>query len=167
MTNVELHSILKQFLELVSLGVREDDKSILDKFDQSIQFVDGHYEVVLPWKDNCTVLPDNQLLCLKCLRGLWRRLRQIPTRLKEYDSLINDHLKNNIIEVVSDPDEKVPGVAHYISHHLVTHPDKEATKLHVVYGACARDPSLTIAYTPGQSSIKGYWTFFSNFEPTG
>ena len=143
-TDVELHSVLKQFWELESLGIREDDKSILDKFDQSIQFVDGRYEVDLPWKDNCTVLPDNQLLCLKRLRGLWRRLRQSPPRLKEYDTLINDQLKNNIIEVVSDPDEKVPGAVHYIPHHLVMRPDQETTKLRIVYDASARGdgPSL-------------------------
>ena len=128
---------MKQFWELESLGIREDEKPIIDKFDQSIWFVDGRYEVDLPWKDNCIALPDNQLLCLKRLRGLWRRLRHIPTRLKEYDTLINDQLKNDIIKVVSDPDEKVPGAVHYIPHHLVMCLDQDPTNLRIAYDASA------------------------------
>ena len=128
---------MKQFWELESLGIREHDKSTLDKFDRSIQFVDGRYKVGLLWKDNSTVLPKNQLLCLKHLRGLWRHLRQSPTHLKEYDTLINDQLKDGIIEVIGDSDEKVPGTVHYILHHLVMSPDQETTKLRIVYDAPA------------------------------
>ena len=134
-TDVELHFVLKQFWELEALDIRDNHQSILDKLNQSIQFVDDRYEVDLSWKDSCTVLLDNQLLCLKRQCDLWHHLRLSPTCLKEYDTLINDQLKDGTIEVVGEPAEKVPGAVHYIPHHLVMCPDQEATKLRIVYDA--------------------------------
>ena len=60
-------------------------------------------------KNNCTLILDN-----------YAPSSQTSTRLvvlsKEFDILRNDQLKVSIIEVIGDPDEKVPTVVHYTSH---------------------------------------------------
>ena len=68
--NDGLHSTSKKFWELESFGVGDDNKSVLADFSKSITFSNGHYEVFLPWKEAHLILPDNQLLSLRQLRGL-------------------------------------------------------------------------------------------------
>ena len=144
LTNDRLHSTLKKFWELESLGVGDDDKSVLADFSKSITFNNGRYEVFLPWKEAHPELPDNRLLSLRRLRGLLCRLRQTPALLKVYDALVKDQLSRGIVEVVNKPEEQVSGEIHYVPHHAVIRVDKETTKLRVVYDASARGngPSL-------------------------
>ena len=92
---------LKTFWELESFGVPESDRSVYDKFLETVQFKDGRYEVTLPWKDSHPVLPDNYQLSLHRLQGLLRRLRQDTNVLQEYDSVIKTQIQQGIVESVS------------------------------------------------------------------
>lgn len=42
---------LKAFWDLESLGIIDQDHTIYDQFHNFVGFKDGHYEVMLPWKD--------------------------------------------------------------------------------------------------------------------
>lgn len=75
---------LKSFWELESFGVV--DMSVQEEFTTKIEFVDGRYEVQLPWKKSHPMLPDNYQLCLKRLRSLGRQLKLDPVILQEYDA---------------------------------------------------------------------------------
>ena len=66
---------LKSFWDLESLGIMNPDQSVLDEFQDKIQFCDGRYEVSLLWKDPHLLPPDNYQLSLRRLQGLLRRLR--------------------------------------------------------------------------------------------
>ena len=66
--------MLQQFWDLESLGVKGDDGSTLENFDESIVFKDGRYDVCLPWKETHPTLPDNYQLSKKRLFGLLYRL---------------------------------------------------------------------------------------------
>ena len=100
----------------------------------------------LPWKETHAPLPDNRLLSLRRLEGLLCRLKENPTILREYDSIIRDQIDKKIVEVVTDTDVKTESnqKVHYLPHHAVIRHDKETTKLRVVYDASARSggPSL-------------------------
>lgn len=49
LTDEEMDATLQQFWDLESLGVKGDDHSALENFDDSIVFRDGRYQVCLPW----------------------------------------------------------------------------------------------------------------------
>ena len=68
----------------------------MEEFQEKIQFKHGRYEVLLPWKEKHSVLPDNYELSLKRLKSLIRRLQQDPDILKEYHSVIQDQLRKGI-----------------------------------------------------------------------
>ena len=138
----ELDDTLQSFWRLESLGICAPEKSVYDDFASSIQFKEGRYEVALPWKDDHTPLPQNYELCKKRLQGLLRRLRQEPTILQEYDTIIRDQLTKGIVQVVTNPEDE--GNVHYLPHHAVIRSDKNTTKVRVVYDASARSngPSL-------------------------
>ena len=99
-----------------------------DEFRSTIQFVDGKYEVELPWKEGHPALPDNYHLCARRLQGLIKRLQQDPAILQEYDSIIKDQLCQGIMEMV-EHSEECPDENHYLPHHAVVWQDKETTKV--------------------------------------
>ena len=68
----------------------------------------------------------------------YRRLRQSPERLLQYDAVIRGQLRQGVVEVVADPTQYVEGQVHYLPHHAVIRQDKQTTKLRVVYDASAR-----------------------------
>ena len=72
---------LKSFWDLESLGITPfscPDSSVVEDFKKSIRFVDGRYQVELPWKESHPPLTDHYNLCVKRLKGLLRRLQQDP-----------------------------------------------------------------------------------------
>ena len=90
------------------------------------------------------MLPDNYQLCLKRLQGLLCRLQQDPVALQEYDSVIQNQIKQGIIQSVEDLGSMEVVKVHYLPHHAVIRQDKETTKLRVVYDASTKSdgPSL-------------------------
>ena len=71
-------STRRAFADLLGFGIVGHDRSVLDEFRDKIRFVEGRYEVSLPWKDPDQVLPDNHQLSLRRLHSLLQRLRQDP-----------------------------------------------------------------------------------------
>ena len=52
-------STLKMFWELESLGIKNNNSSVQEGFDREIMFMDGQYQVALPWKESHDALLDN------------------------------------------------------------------------------------------------------------
>ena len=92
---------LKIFLGAGVLGIVEEaDCSIQEDVTTCIPFVDGRYEVQLPWKKNHPMLPDNYQLSLKRLCRLGRRLKLDLAILHEYDVMIKSQMEQEIEEPV-------------------------------------------------------------------
>ncbi len=135
---------LRSFWELESLGIRDEEKTLLDDFAATVKFEEGRYKVSLPWKEFCRALPDNYQLSLGRLRGLLHRLKQNPTISKEYHDTIKEQLRRGVVEPVP-VGEATRNRTHYLPHHAVVRHDKTTTKLRIVYDASARNndnPSL-------------------------
>ena len=77
------------------------------------------YEVSLPWKDPHDTLPDNYQLSLKRLLGVLCHLRQTPSNLQEYDSIIQDQIRQGIVLVVENLEASSAEKTHYLLHHAV------------------------------------------------
>ncbi len=56
--------------------------------------------------------------------------------MKRYDNIIQDQLDKGVIEKVDRATDD--GIRHYIPHHVVIKPDRDTTKLRVVYDASAK-----------------------------
>ena len=55
---------LKAFWELESFGISTIDRSIHDKFEDTVRFINGRYEVELPWKESHPTLHEHYHLSL-------------------------------------------------------------------------------------------------------
>ena len=138
----QLDNLLKKFWDLESLGISADEPSVYDKFKSSVQLHGNRYVVSLPWRPNRTQLPSNLNLATRRLQGLLRRLHQQPDVRREYHAIMQEQLRQGIIEKVQAGE--TTDTVHYLSHHAVIRRDKQTTKLRIVYDASARDKGLSL-----------------------
>ena len=129
----------RTFWELESIGIKQEENSVLETFKETVTFKNQRYEVGLPWKEAHDALPDNRSLSQRRLQSLLKRLSREPELLKEYDRVIKDQLDKGIIERV-DQSEKVQPchLVNYLPHHCAVREDKSTTKLRIVYNASAK-----------------------------
>ena len=139
----DLTSELKKFWDYESFGIHDNNATLYDKFVNEVEFVEGRYQVRLPFKEDHDLLPDNFALCKSRLVSLLRRLSVKPDVSRQYNDVIRELLKQGIIEPVRQGTTNGVGKVHYIPHHEVIRVDKETTKLRVVYDASAKVQSTT------------------------
>lgn len=95
---------------------------------------DGWYEARLPWKGDHPPLPSNESGSLKRLGSLVQRLKKTG-RLNEYNAIIQDQLREGIVE---EADMPASGKEFYIPYKAVVRENVESTKMRVVYDASAK-----------------------------
>lgn len=130
------------FWNLDSIGIKDspyvtDDDVASQHFHNTIRMVNGRYEVTWPWKSDDRDLPDNYPLALGRLKSLSRRFQADRALLTAYDSILQNQLKNGIIERVS-ADSTDSTFCHYLPHHPIISPSKATTKVRIVYDASAK-----------------------------
>ena len=115
----------------------QDDKRVLDVWNESIKLIDQHYEMDIPFKVTPPELIDNKKMAEKRLQSLGRRLSKDPDLHRLYKTGIEDLLQKGYAEPVQDSeDEKDDGIKWYIPHHSVTSPNKPG-KLRIVFDCAA------------------------------
>ena len=143
----EIKNMLKTFWETESIGIVDDinpESQLATKVKRNdeISFNGRHYEVGLPWMEDCMPLSDNYGMCETRLRSLHYKLKKDQNLLSEYHKIIHDQQRNGIIERVtkssSETEPKVKGT-HYSPHHAVVRKDRETTKVRIVYDGSAKN----------------------------
>ena len=71
-----------------------------------MRFHNGRHEVGLPWLREKSEAPQHYNLCFNRLKHLQMRLIKDPTLLEEYQNLINEQHKRDIIELVNDGEKQ-------------------------------------------------------------
>lgn len=135
---------VEDFWNLESIGIRDcpvesDNKVALSKFNETLRYENGRYTVTWPWKDENPDLPENRTLALGRLKSLVRRMKDNPDLIQKYDEIIEDQLRQGVIERVRS--ESKDTIKHYIPHHAVINPTKVTTKVRIVYDASAKTKS--------------------------
>lgn len=133
----KLDSQLRVIWELESLSISGNESPVYEQFGNDI-FKNGRYEVLLPWNDAHSTIPDNYQLCLRRLEGLLRRLRPSPETQEEYNSIIQDQVRSGIMQVIGNLEHVDGERVHYLPHHAIIRHDKETTKMRIVYDASAK-----------------------------
>ena len=129
----DLFPSVETFWNLESIGISDstdisDDDISIDRFNETLKYENGRYEVKWPRKES-PELPENFQLAVGGLKS--------PDILKKYDDTIQDQLKLGIIERV-DASEHNSTLKHYLPHHCVLSPNRQTTKLRIVYDASAK-----------------------------
>ena len=138
----EVNVTLRRFWEIDNNGVDDvqvlsaEDNFILDKAQQSVKFIDGHYRIAIPWKEERVSLLNNYSLALRRLQNLEKRLEKIPEVAQAYKENIEKYLKKGYIRQV-DSLEK-PKATWYLPHFAVVRMDRPSTKTRIVFDASAK-----------------------------
>ena len=133
---------LETLWSLENIGITDlletnDDENALIRFNNTVKFVDGRYQVTWPWKAGNVLLPDNYKVAFDRLKSLVRRFRIDDKLLYSYDDTIKQQLSQKVIEIV-DATERTNSRQYYLPHHPVLTPRKATTKLRIVYDASSK-----------------------------
>ena len=78
------------------------------------------YETKLPFKGYSELLPDNYNLPKHRLHSLKNKLNNSKDLFNEYDKIIKNYIKEDIVEIVPCSEEIVlPGSTHYLPHRAL------------------------------------------------
>ena len=139
------HDDYMQLCSLDILGLEDrregDQERVFEEFkEQLCQREDGKYETALPWKPNHSHLPTNYQVASSRLQSLLKRLEKQPDLFNTYDEIIQDQLREGIVETVPD---QASNHEHYIPHKPVIRQNAETTKVRIVYDASAKVDSAS------------------------
>jgi hypothetical protein len=142
----QLDEALEKFWKIednVISGARKElsveDKRALQIISETTRFVDGHYEVGLPWKNAEPKLPDNRRMAEKRLEMLKRKLlkpENADLALKYRDTMQGYIDKGYARKLTEDEVKADSQVRWYLPHHPVTNPNKPG-KVRIVFDAAA------------------------------
>lgn len=81
-------------------GMSREDVRFLKVMNESVQLVNGHYSVKMPFRRDQVALPNNLCVVKQWLLGLQRTFKKDDLCQKEYSSFFNDMINNGYAEVV-------------------------------------------------------------------
>ncbi|EYC20962.1 hypothetical protein Y032_0020g155 [Ancylostoma ceylanicum] len=137
-------------------GAKHEEKAhintkILQFFNKTIERRQDGYYVRLPFKETCETLPTNKTLAYRRLISAWNMLKSNGDLLHQYHKVFQEQLEKGIIEEVPTT-ENSSLLVHYLPHQPVVTPQKQTTKLRVVFDASSHlkgCPSLNDALHQG------------------
>ena len=140
----EINSTMKKFWDIDSAGtftqttvLDTDEKAALQKAEDSFRFIDGRYEVGVPWKEDSHGMANNHKMAMKRLQNTEKRLLKNPDVMKAYDEVIDQYLDKGYIRKVP-VSEKQPDSKWYLPHFAILKPNKATTKIRIVFDASAK-----------------------------
>ncbi|XP_035211001.1 uncharacterized protein LOC118185268 [Stegodyphus dumicola] len=107
-------------------------------FERNTTFKNGRYETKLLRKEGCNTLNSNYEVAERRLISLNNKFRHDPDLYFCYKEIINEQLRDGIIEQVAfhgDCDRKS---GYFMPHYAVVRESKESTKVRIVYDASSR-----------------------------
>ena len=122
-------------------GLSCEDQQFLEIMSNNIKFVDGHYELPLPFRDTTPNLSFNRESALKRADGIKRKMLKNNAFHKEYVNFMKNLLDSGYARRVKDQD-LVDKTGWYLPHHAVYHPTKG--KMRVVFDCSAEYKGVSL-----------------------
>ena len=113
------------------------EKVAMAKVASSQCYVDGCYEVGIPWIQEEITLENNHVLAQKRLENLERSLQCRPEVARKYNGVLSSHLKKGYIRRLT-PEESLVRPKWFLPHFPVIHEDKANTKVRSVFDSAAK-----------------------------
>ena len=142
-------SDMSKFWDLETIGIsskeyKEDIKdNVIKEFQEKIEFVNGRYEVQLPWRNNSVKdsLMSNQNQAMKRLNRLLVKLDKDEDLKVEYIKIFDEYESKGIIEEVPLEEVLQHNPIYYLPHRPVVKLSSSTTKVRPVFDASAKGPN--------------------------
>lgn len=146
----EISGFLRQFWEIESPRtshdrpvLNPDEQCALEQVQKSLEYLEGRYQVALPWKKNVPDLPDNYDMALRRLYNTEKRLLKNPEIAAPYSENITEYLEKGYIRKI-DPTEEKPARRWCLPHFPVVRLDRATTKTRIVFDASAKFGGISV-----------------------
>jgi len=117
-------------------GPSVEDTRALAIMKSSIRLLENnHYEIALPWREECTELPNNYQMASKRLKSLANSLRKNVKLYDMYKTQITEYITKGYAQLCSEQHTSSKKVW-YLPHHPVQNPNKP-DKVRVVFDCAA------------------------------
>ncbi|XP_054706547.1 uncharacterized protein LOC129216358 [Uloborus diversus] len=143
--NSAISEQIQKFWDLETSGLidsKQDadptESEIMRQFESQVKYENKRYTVGLPWKLEKRDLKDNRKIAEERFSRLRKRFYRNPELYFEYKNVIEDYLRQKIIEPVINPDEE-DEVKFYLPHREIIRKDRETSKLRIVFDASSHD----------------------------
>ncbi|XP_071095649.1 uncharacterized protein [Haliotis cracherodii] len=125
-----------------------DDEQALHKAQETLVYMNGQYQIGIPWK-NVPSLPNDYAMAFRRLLSTEKKLSKDKDTALAYDNIILQYVEKGYIHKV-DHEESREDVW-YLPHFPILRPDKTTTKVRIVFDASAKyqDTSLNDVISPG------------------
>ena len=115
-----------------------EDKRALEIMEGTLQMVDGHFQVALPWRYDPPFLPNKRIVAERRGLLLKKRLLKDEALFEKYKTTMTDYIEKGHAEKIPKEELEVKDrPVWYLPHHPVTHPLKP-DKVRVVYDCAAK-----------------------------
>ena len=81
----------------------KEERSIVNRVKESVEFSDGHYQITIPWKEIHLHLSNNYKMALQRLQGL--ELKS-PSTAVAYSQVIKRYLEKGYVRKVDQSEEE-------------------------------------------------------------
>ena len=147
--DISADKILKNFWEIENMEtvdpnyMSKEDRCTLQTVKSSKLYVDGKYQVAIPWKPNKDQLKNNYEMAYKRLLNTEKRLFKEKDIADSYVSTIEDYKQKGYIKRVQT-EEVSNSSSWYLPHFPVIRKDKTTTKVRIVFDAAAKFNGLSL-----------------------
>ena len=139
----QINSTLKHFWEIENVQsphdapiVRIEEQLAIKKVESTLSFENQMYRVGIPWKSDTRALPDNYEMALRRLENTEKRLKKSPDVAQAYNNCLEQYVQKGYVTKVQEPKRSTS--RWYLPHFPVLRPDKDTTKVRIVFDASAR-----------------------------
>ena len=139
----QINSTLKQFWEIENVQsphdapiVRIEEQLAMKKVENTLSFENHMYRVGIPWKSYTRALPDNYEMALRRLENTEKRLKKSPDVAQAYNNCLEQYVQKGYVTKVQEPKRSTS--RWYLPHFPVQRPDKDTTKVRIVFDTSAR-----------------------------
>ena len=108
----------------------------MKKVESTLSFENQMYRVGIPWMSDARALPDNYEMALKRLENTEKWLKKSPDVEQAYNKCIEQYVQKVYVTKVQESERSMS--RWYLPHFPVLRPDKETTKVRIVFDASTR-----------------------------
>ncbi|XP_045210548.2 uncharacterized protein LOC123561953 [Mercenaria mercenaria] len=119
-----------------------EDKRALGLMDSTLSFVNGHYEMGLPWRQDDASLPNNLTLAHARLHQLKRKLSRDNVLHEMYTKTVTNYIDKGYAKEVTNEGSNSKRIW-YLPHHPVTNVNKPG-KVRVVFDCAAKYKDISL-----------------------
>jgi len=124
-------------------AMSEEDRRTYALMKQSIEYINGHYQLPLPWPCDYQILPDNIDMARKRLTGLKRRFQRNPEVHQKYTDQMRLSIEKGNAEEVPEDEIDADRRKWYIPYHGVFS-EQKPDKLRIIFDCAAQHHGVSL-----------------------